>query len=84
MAALVVPARRHVFDEPLSHALRRASTVTRRTRSALSTPATCFRRRFGLTADDSIEVHPLLLKPRDMTPMEFDIPREATRAAPWT
>ncbi len=31
------------------------------------------------TANDSIEVHPFLVKPRDMTPLEFDIPREATR-----
>ena len=30
-------------------------------------------------ANDSIEVHPFLLKPRDMKPLEFDIPREATR-----
>jgi len=39
-----------------------------------------FQVRVRLTANESIEVHPLLLKPRDMTPLEFDIPREATRA----
>jgi hypothetical protein len=37
-----------------------------------------FEPRLRLTAGDSIEVHPFLLKPRDMRPLEFDIPREAT------
>ena len=31
-------------------------------------------------AGESTELHPFLLKPRDMKPLEFDIPREATRA----
>ena len=35
--------------------------------------------RIRLAANESIEVHPYLLKPRDMTPMEFEIPPEATR-----
>ncbi len=38
-----------------------------------------FQVKVRLFANDSIEVHPFLLKPRDMTPVEFDIPREATR-----
>ena len=38
-----------------------------------------FQAKLRLTADDSIEVHPFLLKPRDMKPLEFDLPREATR-----
>jgi hypothetical protein len=38
-----------------------------------------FQRRVRLTAGTSLEVHPVLLKPRDMTPLEFDIPPEATR-----
>src|SRR5260370_37042891 len=38
-----------------------------------------FQVRVRLAANDSIELHPLLLKPRDLTPLEFDIPREATR-----
>ncbi len=37
-----------------------------------------FQVKVRLVADDSIEVHPYLAKPRDMTPVEFDIPREAT------
>jgi hypothetical protein len=31
-----------------------------------------------LTANESIEIHPFLRKPRDMKPVEFDIPQEAT------
>jgi len=38
-----------------------------------------FQVKVRLTANESIEVHPLLLKPRDMKPLEFDIPQEATR-----
>ncbi len=33
----------------------------------------------GMKANDTIEVHPPLLKPREMTPVEFDLPAEATR-----
>jgi hypothetical protein len=32
-----------------------------------------------LMANGSVEIHPLLQKPRDMTPVEFDIPPAATR-----
>jgi hypothetical protein len=39
-----------------------------------------FTTRVRLTANDSIEVHPLLLKSREMTPLEFDVPRDATRS----
>lgn len=35
--------------------------------------------KLRLLADQAFEVHPFLLKPRDMTPLEFDIPREAVR-----
>jgi hypothetical protein len=38
-----------------------------------------FQVKVRLAADDVIEVHPFLVKPRDMTPVEFDIPPEATR-----
>jgi hypothetical protein len=38
-----------------------------------------FERKVRLTAGASFEVHPVLRKPRDMTPLEFDIPLEATR-----
>jgi hypothetical protein len=38
-----------------------------------------FQAKIRLTANDAIEIHPLLLKPRDMTPLEFDIPGVATR-----
>ena len=38
-----------------------------------------FQVKIRLSANDSIEIHPPLTKPRDMTPLEFEIPREATR-----
>ncbi len=38
-----------------------------------------FQVRMRLVADGSIEIHPYRLKPRDLTPMEFDVPRETTR-----
>ncbi len=39
-----------------------------------------FQVRVRLTANDSIDVHPFLVKPINMMPMEFDIPPEATRS----
>ncbi|MFI5459735.1 MAG: hypothetical protein ACHRXM_30285 [Isosphaerales bacterium] len=39
-----------------------------------------FQAKLRLVAGESIEVHPFLLKPRDMKPLEFDIPRDAMRA----
>ena len=39
-----------------------------------------FQARAAPVAGESTDLHPFLLKPRDMTPLEFDIPREATRA----
>ena len=38
-----------------------------------------FQVRMRLMADESTEIHPYLVKPRDMTPLEFDIPAKATR-----
>jgi hypothetical protein len=38
-----------------------------------------FQVKIALKANDAIEVHPPLLKPRDMRPLEFDLPAEATR-----
>jgi hypothetical protein len=38
-----------------------------------------FQVKIALKADDSIDVHPPLFKPRDMKPLEFDLPAEATR-----
>jgi hypothetical protein len=47
-----------------------------------------FQVKIALQANDSIEVHPPLLKPRDMKPLEFDLPAAATRdgtlALSWT
>jgi hypothetical protein len=43
-----------------------------------------FQVRVRLSANGGIEVHPLLLKPRDMTPVEFDIPPEATKSGALT
>jgi hypothetical protein len=39
-----------------------------------------FQKRVRLTAGSSVEVHPYLLKPHDMSPLEFDIPSAATRS----
>ena len=36
-----------------------------------------FQVKIGLKANDSVEVHPPLLKPRDMKPLEFDLPATA-------
>ncbi len=38
-----------------------------------------FQVKIGLKANDSTEVHPPLLRPKDMRPLEFDLPAEATR-----
>jgi hypothetical protein len=38
-----------------------------------------FQIKIRLKANGAIEIHPMLLKPRDMTPLEFEIPAEATR-----
>jgi hypothetical protein len=38
-----------------------------------------FQVRMQLVADGTTEIHPYRLKPRDLTPLEFDIPRDATR-----
>jgi hypothetical protein len=38
-----------------------------------------FRPRVRLLANGSVEVHPLMAKPKDVRPLEFDIPPEATR-----
>ncbi len=37
-----------------------------------------FQARLRLVAGDSLEIHPYLLKPRDMKPLEFDLPAAAT------
>jgi hypothetical protein len=37
-----------------------------------------FQVKIGLKANDAIEVHPPLLKPRDMKPLEFDLPAKTT------
>ena len=42
-----------------------------------------FQVRVRLVADGSTEIHPYLVKPRDMTPLEFDIPSEAPATARW-
>jgi hypothetical protein len=36
--------------------------------------------KLRLLANETFEVHPFLLKPRDMTPLEFDVPHEATHS----
>ncbi len=39
-----------------------------------------FQAKVRLVAGESLEIHPYLLKPRDMKPLEFDLPNDATRA----
>ena len=39
-----------------------------------------FQAKLRLMAGESTELHPFLLKPRNMKPLEFDMPVEATRA----
>ncbi len=43
-----------------------------------------FQVKIGLKANDSIEIHGPLLKPKDMAPLEFDLPAEATREGSLT
>jgi hypothetical protein len=43
-----------------------------------------FRPRVRLLANDKVEVHPWMLKPRDLRPLEFDVPPEATRGGTVT
>jgi hypothetical protein len=43
-----------------------------------------FRTRLRLLANDRLEVHPYLAKERDIRPVEFDVPREATREGALT
>ena len=38
-----------------------------------------FQVKIGLKANDTTEVHPPLTKPRDMQPLEFDLPAQLTR-----
>ena len=69
---------RHVFSRPLKmHYTGLDRTAAYKIRVLYT--GDMFQAKLRLTANDSIEVHPLLLKPRDMTPLEFDIPVEATR-----
>ena len=49
------------------------------TKSAFFTAATVRNGRIRLVANDSIEVHPYLTKPRPFKPLEFAIPQAATR-----
>jgi hypothetical protein len=36
--------------------------------------------KLRLLANEALEVHPFLIKPRDMTPLEIDVPHEATHS----
>jgi hypothetical protein len=67
-----------LYDEPLR---MRYAGLDRSTAYKLRVVYTgdMFQIRVRLTANDSIEVHPFLAKPRSMVPLEFDIPLEATR-----
>jgi hypothetical protein len=38
-----------------------------------------FRTRIRLMAGDALEVHPFIVKTREVRPVEFDVPREATK-----
>ena len=72
---------RHAGDDfrpAAPHALCR-TRPRRRTGCACLYAGDMFQVKIGLKANDSIEVHPPLLKPRDMKPLEFDLPPAATR-----
>jgi hypothetical protein len=43
-----------------------------------------FQARLRLLAGEAIEIHPFLTKPRDMRPLEFEIPLDATRTGDLT
>ena len=51
-----------------------ASTPRRLTSCGSSTPAICFRPSCAWWPASRLEIHPYLLKPRDMKPLEFDLP----------
>ena len=58
---------RALYDAPLQMHYTGLDRDGAATSSASSTPATASRRRSGSTADESIEVHPLLAQARDLT-----------------
>ena len=65
------------YDEPIRmrySGLDRAAQYRIRVVYAGDSPG----RKIRLVAGDGLEVHPLLLKPQPVAPMEFDIPRAAT------
>lgn len=67
-----------IFGQPLSLRYERLDqTASYRLRVVYT--GDMFQVKIGLKANDLIEVHPPLLKPRDMTPLEFDLPAAATR-----
>ena len=66
-----------IFGQPLSlryDGLDRAATY----RLRIVYTGDMFQVKIGLKANDTIEVHPPLLKPRDMKPLVFDLPGELT------
>ena len=79
MAALLVPPRRARFLASRFRCVTNGSIATASYRLRVVYTGDMFQVKIGLKANDSIEVHPPLLKPRDMTPLEFDLPAAATR-----
>ncbi len=79
MAPLLVPARRYALRRAACGCTTTDSTASASYKVKVVYTGDMFQVKVRLSANDSIEVHPFLLKPRDMTPLEFDIPREATR-----
>jgi len=66
-----------IFGQPLSmryDGLERDATY----RLRIVYTGDMFQVKIGLKANDTTEVHPPLLKPTDMTPLEFDLPAETT------
>ena len=66
-------------DTPLQDALSTISIEARSTRFGWFTQAIVPSVKIRLVANGSIEIHPLIAKPAPVAPLEFDIPREATR-----
>ena len=67
-----------LFDEPLRMHYTGLDTAASYKLRVVYT-GDMFQAKVRLVAGDALEIHPFLLKPRDMKPLEFEIPREAIR-----
>ena len=73
LATIVVPACRRARRRDASNALR-GSRPLAAYKLRVVYAGDMFQAKVRLVAGESMEVHPYLLKPRDMKPLEFDVP----------